>query len=116
MLFERTKRIRRKNSAHEQLGEHRAIVIAGRANTQPYPNGKLAEAGLANVSCTQGNACEMPFPDHDFDVVVFVSVLGEIADRTLCLREVFRVLKPGGLLSIAELCRSGHQPGPERRT
>ena len=64
---------------------------------------KLAKAGLANVSCTPGNACNMPFPDHDFDVVVFVTVLGEIADRASCLREVFRVLKPGGLLSITEL-------------
>lgn len=64
---------------------------------------KLTKAGLRNFSCAAGNACDLPFPDGDFDVAVFVTVLGEITDRGACLREVFRVLKPGGLLSITEL-------------
>jgi hypothetical protein len=37
VLFERSKRVRCANSAREQLGEHRAIVIAGRANIQMEP-------------------------------------------------------------------------------
>jgi ubiquinone/menaquinone biosynthesis C-methylase UbiE len=63
---------------------------------------KLAKAGLHNFGCIPGNACELPFPDCDFDVVMMVSVLGEVRDRGKCLREVFRVLKPGGLLSVTE--------------
>jgi ubiquinone/menaquinone biosynthesis C-methylase UbiE len=64
---------------------------------------KLTKAGLRNFNCTPGNACDLPFPDGDFDVAVFVTVLGEITEPAACLREVLRVLKPGGLLSITEL-------------
>ena len=44
----------------------------------------------------------LPFRADTFDVVVMVSVLGEITDRETCLKSVHRILKPGGTLTIHE--------------
>lgn len=63
---------------------------------------RLREAGRGNVSFVQGDALRLPFRDGYFDVVFLVTVLGEVGDPVRCLREVNRVLIPGGLASISE--------------
>lgn len=64
---------------------------------------RLREAGRRNVSFVQGDALRLPFRDGYFDVVFLVTVLGEVGDPVRCLREVSRVLAPGGLVSISEV-------------
>lgn len=66
---------------------------------------KRARAGLVPVSLVQGDARYLPFEAERFDVLVLVSVLGEVPEPRRCLAEAFRVVRPGGLLSITE------QPG-----
>ena len=44
----------------------------------------------------RGNACELPFAENSFDVVVFSSVLHHIPDFPDAVREAFRVVRPGG--------------------
>lgn len=53
-------------------------------------------------SYAQGNANAIPFPDCQFDLVTCQTVLIHIANPTTVLREMMRVLKPGGLLAVAE--------------
>lgn len=50
-------------------------------------------AGLAS-----GVAEALPFSDGAFDLVILDNVLEHVRDRPLTLREIHRVLKPGGLL------------------
>ncbi|GAB4324648.1 MAG: class I SAM-dependent methyltransferase [Dehalococcoidia bacterium] len=64
---------------------------------------RLHDAGRRNVSFVQGDALRLPFRDAYFDVVFLVTVLGEVGDPVRCLREVHRVLIPGGLVSISEV-------------
>ena len=52
------------------------------------------------VVCGQGSA--IPLAGASIDCVALVTVLGEIPDRMEALRECARVLRPGGLLAIAE--------------
>ncbi len=66
---------------------------------------KTDAAGLRNVGFTRGDAVHLPFAENTFDVVFLVAVLGEISNAKKCLSEIFRVLKPQGLLSVTE------QPG-----
>ncbi len=66
---------------------------------------KIERAGLNNVGFTRGDAVNLPFKEGEFDIVFLVAVLGEVSDRVLCLRSIYRVLRPSGLLSITE------QPG-----
>lgn len=67
-----------------------------------------AERGLANLVPTRGDATDLPFADDSIDGVVLTAVLGEIPDRAAVLREIRRVLKPGGRLIVGELFGDPH--------
>lgn len=65
---------------------------------------KLDRAGYRSVGFHAGDAsAELPFPDNTFDVAFLAGVLGEVPDKTACLRSLRRVLKPGGLLVFEEV-------------
>ncbi len=71
---------------------------------------KLLSNGFEDVDFTAHDASlPLPFEDDTFDVVVLVAVLGEISDANTCLREIFRVTKPGGVIGVHE-----HVPDPDR--
>jgi ubiquinone/menaquinone biosynthesis C-methylase UbiE len=57
----------------------------------------LAEANNPGVVIRQGDVEALPFPSGGFDVVVCVEVLRYLPGLSGCLREMARVLKPGGL-------------------
>ncbi len=59
-------------------------------------------AGITNIVPTPGDAQALPFPDAMFDAAFLVATLGEIPDRDRALRELRRVLKPGGRLVVGE--------------
>jgi ubiquinone/menaquinone biosynthesis C-methylase UbiE len=66
------------------------------------------QSELSNVVPTQGDATDLPFEDDSFDAVVLTAVLGEIPDRAAALREIERVLRPGGRLVVGELFGDPH--------
>lgn len=67
-----------------------------------------AERGLTNLVPTQGDATALPYEDASVDAVVLTAVLGEIPDTAAALREIRRVLKPGGRLVVGELFGDPH--------
>jgi ubiquinone/menaquinone biosynthesis C-methylase UbiE len=69
---------------------------------------QAAERGLTNINPTQGDATALPFEDDSVDAVVLTAVLGEIPDPVAALRQVQRVLKPGGRLVVGELFGDPH--------
>jgi ubiquinone/menaquinone biosynthesis C-methylase UbiE len=79
---------------------------------------RMSERGIENVTATRGDACELPYEDSSFDAVVLVTVLGEIPDQDAALREIARVLRPGGRLVVGEMVFDPHVVTPgalERR-
>lgn len=70
--------------------------------------GRATERGLQNVAPTQGDATALPYEDASIDAVVLTAVLGEIPDPVAALREIRRVLKPGGRLVVGELFGDPH--------
>lgn len=69
---------------------------------------RAAERGLANVLPTQGDATALPYEDRSMDAVILTAVLGEIPDTGTALREIRRVLEPGGRLVVGELIGDPH--------
>jgi SAM-dependent methyltransferase len=72
------------------------MLAAGRA--------RVEQARLA-AALIEGDIRALPFPDAAFDVVVAVTVLCFVPDAGRAVREMARVLKPGGRLVIGELGR-----------
>ena len=64
--------------------------------------------GIANVVPACGDVAALPYPDDAFDAVYLVSTLGQVSDMTAALRELSRVVHPGGRVVVGELCYDPH--------
>ncbi len=69
---------------------------------------RAKERAITNIHPNLADATEMPFEDDSFDSAYLVTVLGEIPDQDAALRELRRVLKPGGRLIVGELFGDPH--------
>ncbi|MFT3892216.1 MAG: class I SAM-dependent methyltransferase [Anaerolineales bacterium] len=59
------------------------------------------------IHLSQGDAEQLPFAGNAFDLIVSLGVLHHTADTAGSIREVYRLLKPGGR-AIIMLYRSGN--------
>jgi ubiquinone/menaquinone biosynthesis C-methylase UbiE len=64
---------------------------------------RLQRAGVPNVGYTQATAATLPFQSRTFDIAFLVAVLGEVPDPKASLNSIADVLRPDGLLVVAEL-------------
>ena len=64
---------------------------------------RIADANDTALHLTQADASELPFEDGSFDAVTSVETFEHIyaRDRVRAVREIIRVLKPGGILSMS---------------
>jgi ubiquinone/menaquinone biosynthesis C-methylase UbiE len=79
-----------------------AMIMKARAN-----NIKL---GFTNVEFRLGDIENMPVDDNSVDVVISNCVLNLVPDKDKAFAEIFRILKPGGHLSVSDVVLRGALP------
>ena len=62
----------------------------------------LTKSGESNIKWTEADALQLPFADNSFDLVTSAFGFRNLADYDAGLREIYRVLKPGGEIGILE--------------
>lgn len=71
------------------------------------------------VGFTQGDACQLPFPDCRFDVAMCQTLLMHLEHPRMALAEMIRVTKPGGLIfchepdNVSSALAKGYSSMPE---
>jgi ubiquinone/menaquinone biosynthesis C-methylase UbiE len=76
------------------------------ADIQPEMLGKarirIEKRKLSNVTYYLCDGQNFELPGNHFDRIFMVTVLGEVENREQYLSEFYRMLKPGGILSVSE--------------
>jgi len=86
----------------ERLGEGTLALFDIQQEFLDHTLQAASERGLTNLEPTLGDAQRLPYEDASFDAAFLVTVLGEIPDQDAGLRELHRVLLPGGRLVVGE--------------
>src|SRR4051812_37542616 len=66
--------------------------------------------GYNNVEFRQGDIEKMPVTSNAADVIVSNCVLNLVPDKDRVIKEIYRVLKPGGHFSISDVVLEGQLP------
>jgi ubiquinone/menaquinone biosynthesis C-methylase UbiE len=53
-----------------------------------------------DIKILQGGVEKMPFPDNSFDKIILTEVMEHVPDEHAGFKELYRILKPGGLLAM----------------
>jgi len=80
-------------------------VVLGDINAAMLRTGRdrlLDQGFVRNLDYAQLNAEALPFPNASFDAVTIAFGLRNVTDKDAALREMYRVLKPGGRVLILE--------------
>ena len=92
------------------VGSSGKVVLAdiNRAMTERGRD-RLLDEGLVDVAVCQANAEQLPFATGSFDCVTIGFGLRNVTDKDRALREMHRVLRPGGRLLVLEFSKV-HNP------
>lgn len=79
-----------------------AIGIDPREDALAYGRALARERRIANVTFQAASVYQLPYPDGSFDAAFACAVLQHLAAPLAALKEMRRVLKPGGVIGIVD--------------
>lgn len=71
---------------------------------------RRVERGRLGIDLVRCDALHLPFGDSEFDAATLAFAIDDMPDRDGCVREVRRVLKPGGRFALLELAQPDREP------
>jgi ubiquinone/menaquinone biosynthesis C-methylase UbiE len=98
--------------AAERVGAQGAVVGLD-LNTAMLAVARALPQSGATITWTEASVLAMPFPDATFNVVVCQLGLQFFPDRPQALREMRRVLVPGGRVLLSVFGPLAHNPAPQ---
>lgn len=81
----------------------RAIGVDMTESMVAHARAGAEAAGLSNVDVRLGDATALPVTDGSVDVLISNGVFNLVPDKALALSEIFRVVRPGGRLQLADI-------------
>jgi ubiquinone/menaquinone biosynthesis C-methylase UbiE len=94
-------------AAHERIGDGWVIAVDPSVGALEELLRLAEEAGASGIMYLVGDVEVLPLPDAAVDAVVLRSVLVHVADTGNAVRELARVLRPDGRLSLREPLNRG---------
>jgi demethylmenaquinone methyltransferase/2-methoxy-6-polyprenyl-1,4-benzoquinol methylase len=92
-------------------GKGKTIGLDFSQNMLDIGQAKIEKLGLeGQITLVQGNAMDLPFEDNSFDFVTIGFGLRNVPDIVKTLKEMKRVVKPGGKIVCLELSKPTWQP------
>ena len=76
---------------------------------------ELGEVAIGNIEFRHGSATRMPFEPARFSHVVSQDALFLVPDKPLSHAEIYRVLRPGGVLAFSDFLQPTKDIGPRAR-
>jgi SAM-dependent methyltransferase len=85
-----------------RVGPGRVVGLDRAAEVVAEAERHRVEAGMGNVTVVCGDVYSLDLPDASFDVVHAHQVLQHLSQPVDALREMQRVLRPGGILAVRD--------------
>lgn len=79
------------------------VVVDIEPKMMPRVRQRAQAADVTNLTPLVASAHDLPFREATFDAATMIAVMGEIPEPVRALREVRRILQPGGTLACSEI-------------
>jgi len=91
----------------KQVGAHGSVVLSDiNAAMLAVGRQRMEDRGLVgNIEYSLANVEQLPFADAEFDALTIAFGLRNVTDQPAALKEMLRVLKPGGKAMILEFSK-----------